>query len=59
MGLFRKENKWVAHSSPVDLPDSGIKPESPVSATLQANSLPAEPLRKYPNAHPLYILIYP
>ena len=27
-----------------DIPDSGIKPSSPVSTALQADSLPAEPL---------------
>ena len=59
-GIFQaRKVEWVANSSPRDLPDPGIKPESPVSTALQANSLPSEPLRKYPNAHPLCILIYP
>ena len=28
---------------PGDLPDAGIKPDSPVSPSLQADSLPTEP----------------
>ena len=32
--------EWVAFASPGDLPNPGIKPMSP---TLQADSLPAEP----------------
>ena len=31
---------WLAIPSPKDLPDLGIKPASPVSPTLQADSLP-------------------
>ena len=33
--------------SPVDLPDPGNKPTSPVSPALQVDSLPAEPLGKH------------
>ena len=32
--------EWIAISSSRDLPDPGIKPESPVSPALQADSLP-------------------
>ena len=32
--------EWVAFPSPGDLPDPGIEPESPVTPTLQADSLP-------------------
>ena len=38
--------EWVAMSSSRDLPDPGIKPMSPVSPALQANSLLAEPSGK-------------
>ena len=38
--------EWVAVLPPGDLPDPGIKPMSPVSAALQADSLPAEPSGK-------------
>ena len=34
------------HFPPGDLPDPGIKPSSPVSPALQADSLPAETLGK-------------
>ena len=36
--------EWVAIPSPGDLPNPGIQPESP---TLQADSLPSEPLGKH------------
>ena len=47
IGLPRQEY-WsgLPFPSPVDLPDPGIKPVSPMSPALQANSLPAEPLEK-------------
>ena len=38
--------EWVASPSPGDLPDPGIKPTSPGSSALQADSLPSEPLEK-------------
>ena len=43
MGFSRQEywSGWPS-SSPEDLPDPGVKPES---AALQADSLPSEPLR--------------
>ena len=47
MGFFRQEfwNGWP-FPSPGDLPDLEIEPVSLVSPALQADSLPAEPLRK-------------
>ena len=44
VGFSRQEN-WggLPFPSPGDLPDPGIELVSPVSPTLQANSLPAEP----------------
>ena len=47
MGFFRKEywGEWP-FPSPGDLPDPGIKPVSPVSSRLQADSLLTEPLEK-------------
>ena len=39
--------EWVAFPSPGDLPDPGIKPQSPA---LQAESLPSEPPGK-----PIYV----
>ena len=47
MGLPRQEN-WsdLPFPPPRDLPDPGIKPESPVSFALQVGSLPIEPLGK-------------
>ena len=39
--------EWVAISSSRDLPDPGIEPESPVSPSLQADSLAAEPSGKF------------
>ena len=46
MGFFRQEY-WhgLSFPPPGDLPDSGTEPTSPVSPALQADSLPAEPLR--------------
>ena len=43
---FSKQEYWsgLPFSSPGDLPSAGIKPESPVSPALQADSLPLEPL---------------
>ena len=45
---FSRPEYWSGEPfpSPGDLPNSGIKPRSPV---LQADSLPAEPLRKPKN----------
>ena len=50
--------EWVAYSSPGDLPDPGIEPESPA---LQAHSLPAELPRKTHNQSlvPTFFLLYP
>ena len=47
MGVFKQEY-WSASLFPSlgDLPNPGIKPASPVSPTLQADSLPAEPSGK-------------
>ena len=48
MGLSQQEY-WILlpFPSPGDLPNLGIKPTFPVSPTLQADSLPAEPLEKF------------
>ena len=44
MGFFRQEYWKVLLFPPSgDLPDSGIKPTSPVSPALQADSLPLSP----------------
>ena len=45
---FSRQEYWSGLLSPppVDLPDPGIKPMSPVSPALQADSLPAGPLGK-------------
>ena len=47
LGFFRQEY-WsrLPFPSPGDLPDPGIKPASPVSPALKADSLPTEPLGK-------------
>ena len=47
MGFIRQEY-WTGlpFSPPGGLPHPGIEPTTPVSAALQADSLPAEPLRK-------------
>ena len=47
IGFFRQEN-WngLPFPHPEDLPDPGTEPGFPVSPALQADSLPAEPLRK-------------
>ena len=47
MGFFRQEY-WsgLPFLPPGDLPHPGIKPDSPVSPALQADSLPAEPSGK-------------
>ena len=44
MGFFRQEN-WsgLSFPPPKDLPDPGTEPVSPVSPTLQLDSVPAEP----------------
>ena len=44
MGIFRQEY-WsgLPLPPPGDLPEPGIKPVSPVSPALQADSLPTEP----------------
>ena len=49
MGFSRQES-WSGLSFPPsgDLPDPGIKPRSPVSSALQADSLPTEPLQGSP-----------
>ena len=41
--------EWVAMLSSVDLPNPGIKPESPTSPALQTDSLPTEPPGKPDN----------
>ena len=38
--------EWMPFPSPGDLPNPGVKPESPVSPALQAGSPPAEPSGK-------------
>ena len=50
MGFCRQEY-WsgLSFPPPGDLPNPGIKPESPVSPALQADSLPAKPLEKPPS----------
>ena len=46
-GIFQARiPEWVAFPSPEDLPNPGIEPRSP---TMQADSLPAEPLGKPKN----------
>ena len=42
---FSLQEYWseLPFPPPRDLPDSGIEPTSPVSPTLQVDSLPAEP----------------
>ena len=47
-GFFRQEY-WsrLSFSFLGDLPDPGIKPSSPVSPALQADSLPTEPDSEY------------
>ena len=47
---FPRQEYWggLPFPSPGVLPDPGIKPQSPVSPALQADSLPAEPLGKPP-----------
>ena len=39
--------EWVPFPSPGDLPDPGIKTESPVSLALQADSLPNKPFGNF------------
>ena len=39
--------EWVAISSSRDIPNQGIKPESPVSLALRVDSSPLEPLGKH------------
>ena len=52
--------EWVAMSSSRDLPDPGIKPESPVSPALQVDSLSTEPLGKLqPPGKSLFYLAVP
>ena len=47
LGFIRQEYwRGLPFSPPGGLPDPGIEPTTPVSAALQADSLPAEPLRK-------------
>ena len=44
MGFFMQDTGVDCHTVPPgDLPDAGIKPDSPVSPSLQADSLPTEP----------------
>ena len=44
VGLFRQEYcSGLPFLSPGDLPNTGIKPMSPVSLALQVDSLPTEP----------------
>ena len=45
---FSRQEYWsgLPFPSPGDLPDPGIKPVSPVSPALQADSLPTEPSGK-------------
>ena len=51
---FSRQEYWsgLPFPPPGALPDSGIKPASPVSPALQVDSLPAEPLGK-----PSYFII--
>ena len=39
--------EWVTIPDPGDLPDPGIKPTSPASPALEADSLPTEPPGKH------------
>ena len=45
---FSRQEYWngLPFPPPADLPDPGIRPASPVSPALQADSLPTEPLGK-------------
>ena len=44
-GIFQTRIlKWLSFAFPGDLPYQGIKPMSPLSPALQADSLPAESL---------------
>ena len=53
---FPRQEYWsgLPFPSPMDLPDPGIKPMSPVSPAFQANSLSTEPSGKPP-----YIYFFP
>ena len=46
--VFSRQEYWsgLTFVPPGDLPDPGIKPKSPVSPALQADSLPTEPSEK-------------
>ena len=45
-GILLEYWSGLPFSPPEDLPDPGIKPTSPVSPALQADSLPTKPLGK-------------
>ena len=51
---FSRQEYWsgLPFPSPRDLPNPGIKPVSPVSPALQADSLPAEPSGKLFQPYP-------
>ena len=50
----RQEWSKLPFPSPVDLPDPGIEPTSPVSPVLQADSLPDKPSGNHPQPHNFY-----
>ena len=53
MGFSRKEyQSGLPCPPPEDLPDPGIKPTSPASPALQAESLPTEPPEKPTGTEP-------
>ena len=58
MGFSKQEN-WsaVPCRPPGDLPDSGIKPDFPVSPEFQVDSLPTEPPRK-PHSRSLLVIYF-
>ena len=58
MGFSRQEYwKGFPFPPPEYLPNPGIKPASPVSPTLQADSLPTEPSGKPSRVNKSYFLI--
>ena len=56
---FSRQEYWSRLPFPIpgDLPHPGIKPTSPVSPALQANSLPTEPPEKPPSGKQLNRLL--
>ena len=57
--IFFRQKYWsgLLFPPPGSLPDLGIKPASPVSPALQADSLPAEPVGKPKTCSPSFLPI--